>query len=150
MKATLDALDERLRRLIAQPCGRAARIACAALVLLGFAGVMMTRSLALGHHAATAVMMCLPLAAMLVFAMRIVREHEQGALGALLLGALCAAGMTGIALRLRMNPFRLYAFAGVALGLAAYAATLGRLLRFFAARSARLRANPRECVKKVK
>ena len=62
----------------------------------------------------------------------------------------CAAGMTGIALRLRMNPFRLYAFAGVALGLAAYAATLGRLLRFFAARSARLRANPRDCVKKVK
>ena len=50
----------------------------------------------------------------------------------LFLGALCAAGMTGIALRLR------------------YAATLGRLLRFFAARSARLRANPRECVKKVK
>ena len=38
MKATLDALDERLRRLLAQPCGRAARIACAALVLLGFAG----------------------------------------------------------------------------------------------------------------
>ena len=93
MKATLDALDERLRRLIAQPCGRAARIACAALVLLGFAGVMMTRSLALGHHAATAVMMCLPLAAMLVFAMQIAREHEQGALGALLLGALCAAAM---------------------------------------------------------
>ena len=93
MKATLDALDERLRRLLAQPCGRAARTACAALVLLGFAGVMMTRSLALGHHAATAVMMCLPLAAMLVFAMQIVREHEQGALGALLLGALCAAAM---------------------------------------------------------
>ena len=93
MKATLDVLDERLRRLLAQPCGRAARIACAALVLLGFAGVMMTRSLALGHHAATAVMMCLPLAAMLVFAMQIAREHEQGALGALLLGALCAAGM---------------------------------------------------------
>ena len=68
----------------------------------------------------------------------------------LFLGALCAAGMTGIALRLRMNPFRLYAFAGVALGLAAYTATLGRLLRFFAARSARLRANPRDCVKKVK
>ena len=90
MKATLDALDERLRRLLAQPCGLAARIACAALVLLGFAGVMMTRSLALGHHAATAVMMCLPLAAMLVFAMQIAREHEQGALGALLcVGMLC-------------------------------------------------------------
>ena len=96
MKATLDALDERLRRLLTQPCGRAARIACAALVLLGFAGVMMTRSLALGHHAATAVMMCLPLAAMLVFAMQIAREHEQGALGALLLGALCAAAMLAL------------------------------------------------------
>ena len=68
----------------------------------------------------------------------------------LLFGMLCALGMTLTALYLRMNPFRLYAFAGVALGLAAYAATLGRLLRFFAARSARLRANPRECVKKVK
>ena len=68
----------------------------------------------------------------------------------LLFGMLCALGMTLTALYLRMNPFRLYAFAGVALGLAAYAATLGRLLRFFAARSARLRANPRDCVKKVK
>lgn len=68
----------------------------------------------------------------------------------LFFGALCAAGMTGIALRLRMNPFRLYAFAGVALGLAAYAATLGRLFRFFAARSALCRANMRDCVKKVK
>ena len=68
----------------------------------------------------------------------------------LVLGARCAAGMTGCARRRRMTPFRRYAVAGVARGLAAYAATLGRLLRFFAARSARLRANPRECVKKVK
>ena len=61
----------------------------------------------------------------------------------LFLGALCAAGMTGIALRLRMNPFRLYAFAGVALGMGAYAATAGRLFRAMY----RLKQN---CVKKVK
>ena len=68
----------------------------------------------------------------------------------LFLGALCAAGMTGIALRLRMNPFRLFGLGGGGRVVGGYAATLGRLLRFFAARSARLRANPRECVKKVK
>ena len=61
----------------------------------------------------------------------------------LFLGALCAAGMTGIALRLRMNPFRLYAFAVVALGMGAYAATAGRLFRALY----RLKQN---CVKKVK
>ena len=93
MKATLDALDERLRGWLALPCGKAARIVCAALTLLGFAGVMMTRSLALGRHAATAALLCLPLAVMLVFAMKIAREHEQGALGALLLCALCASAM---------------------------------------------------------
>ena len=35
----------------------------------------------------------------------------------LLFGMLCALGMTLTALYLRMNPFRLYAFAGVALGI---------------------------------
>lgn len=68
----------------------------------------------------------------------------------LLFGALCASGMTLIALELRMSPFRLYAFAGVGLGMAAYAATLGRLFRFLAARSALRRAKVRDCVKKVK
>ena len=43
MKATLDAWDERLRGLLARPCGKAARIVCAALTLLGFAGVAATR-----------------------------------------------------------------------------------------------------------
>lgn len=37
----------------------------------------------------------------------------------LLFGMLCALGMTLTALYLRMNPFRLYAFAGVALGMGA-------------------------------
>ena len=36
MKTMLDALDERLRGLLARPCGRAARILCAALTMLGF------------------------------------------------------------------------------------------------------------------
>lgn len=93
MKATLDAWDERLRGLLARPCGKAARIVCAALTLLGFAGVAATRTLALGHPAATAAALCVPLAVMLVFAMRLVKEQEQGVPGALLLGALCAAAL---------------------------------------------------------
>ncbi|MFR3406534.1 MAG: hypothetical protein ACLTV6_08325 [Christensenellales bacterium] len=93
MKATLDALDERLHGLLTRPCGRAARIVCAALTAFGFALVMATRTLALGHPMATAAALCVPLAAMLIFAMRIVKEHEQGVLGALLLCALCAAAM---------------------------------------------------------
>ena len=93
MKATLDALDERLHGLLMRPCGRAARIVCAALTTFGFALVMATRTLALGHPMATAAALCVPLAAMLIFAMRIAKEHEQGVLGALLLCALCAAAM---------------------------------------------------------
>ena len=58
-------------------------------------------------------------------------------------GMLCALGRTLTALYLRMNPFRLYAFAGVALGMGAYAATAGRLFRALY----RLKQN---CVKKVK
>ena len=86
MKATLDALDERLRGWLALPCGKAARIVCAALTAFGFALVMATRTLALGHPMATAAALCVPLAAMLVFAMRLVKEQEQGVPGALLLG----------------------------------------------------------------
>ena len=88
MKATLDALDERLHGLLTRPCGRAARIVCAALTAFGFVLVMATRTLALGHPTATAAALCVPLAAMLVFVMRIAKEHEQGVLGALLLCAL--------------------------------------------------------------
>ena len=45
MKATLDALDERLHGLLTRPCGRAARIVCAALAAFGFALVMATHAL---------------------------------------------------------------------------------------------------------
>ena len=60
MKATLDALDERLHGLLTRPCGRAARIICAALTAFGFALVMATRTLALGHPMATAAALFLP------------------------------------------------------------------------------------------
>ena len=60
MKATLDALDERLHGLLTRPCGRAARIVCAALTTFGFALVMATRTLALGHPMATAAAKDLP------------------------------------------------------------------------------------------
>ena len=90
MKTTL---DERLRGGLTKPCGKAARAICAALTVLGFALVMATRTLALGHSAATAAALCVPLAVMLLFAMRIVKENGQGVLDALLLCALCAAAL---------------------------------------------------------
>ena len=90
MKTTL---DERLRGGLTKPCGKAARAICAALTVLGFALVMATRILALGHSAATAAALCVPLAVMLLFAMRIVKENGQGVLDALLLCALCAAAL---------------------------------------------------------
>lgn len=71
------------------------------------------------------------------------RGRVSTAMADVLFGVLCAAGMTLTALLLRMNPFRLYAFAGVALGMGAYAATMGQILR-------RLYRFGRECVKKVK
>ena len=61
MKATLDALDERLHGLLTRPCGRAARIVCAALTAFGSALVMATRTLALGHPMATAAALALEL-----------------------------------------------------------------------------------------
>ena len=61
----------------------------------------------------------------------------------LLFSMLCASGMTLTALYLRINPFRLYTFAGVALGMGAYAATAGRLFRA-------LYRLKQDCVKKVK
>ena len=70
-------------------------------------------------------------------------RRSRAGVGASDLLLLCALGMTLTALYLRMNPFRLYAFAGVALGMGAYAATAGRLFRALY----RLKQN---CVKKVK
>lgn len=48
----------------------------------------------------------------------------------LLLGAAAAAGMTAAALYLRISPYRLYAFAGVTVGIAAYFATIGAIVRY--------------------
>ena len=48
----------------------------------------------------------------------------------LLFGVLCAGGMTGAALLMRVDPFRLYAFAGVAAGMALYAGTVGTIVRY--------------------
>ena len=47
----------------------------------------------------------------------------------LLYGALCALAMTLTALVMRVSPFRLYAFAGVAAGMALYAASMGTIVR---------------------
>ena len=77
MKATLDALDERLHGLLTRPCSRAARIICAALTAFGFALVMATRTLALGHPMETATAQCVQLAEMLIFAMGIAKEDQQ-------------------------------------------------------------------------
>ena len=38
--------------------------------------------------------------------------------------------MTGAALLMRVDPFRLYAFAGVAAGMALYAGTIGTIVRY--------------------
>ena len=48
----------------------------------------------------------------------------------LLLGAAAAAGMTAAALYLRISPYRLYAFAGVTAGIAAYFVTIGAIIRY--------------------
>ena len=56
----------------------------------------------------------------------------------LLLGLLAAAAMIGAGLALRCDPFRLYAFAGVAAGWTIYAASLGRIVRFLMRKFMRL------------
>lgn len=47
----------------------------------------------------------------------------------ILLGILLAAGMIAMGIRLGCDPFRLYAFAGVFLGWAAYVVSLGTIVR---------------------
>lgn len=48
----------------------------------------------------------------------------------LFFGPLVAAGMTATALRMLADPLRAYEFAGVTLGAALYAATIGTFVRF--------------------
>lgn len=47
----------------------------------------------------------------------------------LLFGLFCAGAMIAAGLRMRQDPFRLYAFAGVGAGFAVYMTTLGRIVR---------------------
>ena len=61
----------------------------------------------------------------------------------LLLGTAAAAGMTAAALYLRISPYRLYAFASVTAGIAAYSVTIGAIVRY-------LYHKGRKCVEKVK
>ena len=47
----------------------------------------------------------------------------------LLLGAICAAGMTATGLVMMCDPFRWFEFAGMALGMGLYALTIGTFVR---------------------
>lgn len=95
MRAVLDRLDERLREGLIKPTGRTGQGISAVLTVLAFILLMMTRTLNLIADAqmsvriATAVCLALPLAVMLVFALR----SEKSLLGTWGLCALCAAAM---------------------------------------------------------
>ena len=95
MRAALDRLDERLREGLIKPTGRTGQGISAVLTVLAFILLMMTRTLNLIADAqmsvriATAVCLALPLAVMLVFALR----SEKSLLGTWGLCALCAAAM---------------------------------------------------------
>lgn len=95
MRAVLDRLDERLRDGLIKPTGRAGKGISAVLTVLAFILLMMTRTLNLiadtqmSVRVATAVCLTLPLAVMLVFALR----SEKSLLGTWGLCALCAAAM---------------------------------------------------------
>lgn len=65
------------------------------------------------------------------------------ALTDLLYGFLCAAGLTGTALYLRCEPFRLYVFAAAACGMALYGLSIGNILR-------KIRGNVRQRFQKTK
>ena len=76
MRAVLDRLDERMREGLIKPTGRTGQGISAVLTVLAFILLMMTRTLNLIADAqmsvrvATAVCLALPLAVMLVFALR--------------------------------------------------------------------------------
>jgi len=97
LSAGLDRADEALRALL---MGRRTPLWLpAAATLAAFFALMMTRTLvqlagaALAARAAAVLMLCLPLAVMLHFAMDAVRSREGGLLEALAACALCAVAM---------------------------------------------------------
>ena len=99
MSARLDRLDERLRGWLCAAAGSGVRMALAALTVAAFFLLLMTRTLtqladaSLPLRAAGVAVLTLPLAAMLLFGMRVAREREESVAGVLLLCALCALAM---------------------------------------------------------
>lgn len=66
-----------------------------------------------------------------------------------LFGVLCALGMIAVGLRMEADPFRLYAFAGVAAGGALYAVTIGTIVRKMSGRVRIWRKKRRKMDKKA-
>lgn len=99
MSGRLAALDERLRGVLTRPAGRTARLLCGLLTLAAFFVLLMTRTLAqladagIALHVGTVLVLCMPLAVMLAFALLTAKENEGGVLFTLVLCALCAAAM---------------------------------------------------------
>lgn len=99
LSETLAAADDGLRAFLMRPTSRAGRLVMAAVTLAAFFALMMTRTFAqpdvrdVTVRAATAGMLCLPLAVMLLFACGIARGREDGIAGVLLACGLCAAAL---------------------------------------------------------
>lgn len=97
--AALEAADARLRALLLGRMGRAGHVLCGGVALLLCFALLMTRTFAqlaggtLAARAATAALLCIPLALMLAFGMEISRRRGGGALSALLTCALCACAL---------------------------------------------------------
>ena len=95
--AWMDRADEALRSGLLRACRCGWLLE--ALTILAFFALMMTRTMSLlagagaAHRAATVLVLCLPLAAMLHMAMGIVRERGDHLLSALAACAVCAVAM---------------------------------------------------------
>ena len=99
MDKRLEAWDEGLRRALLLPACGALRIACGALTGLAFFALLSTRTLVQLSGAdfltrvATLLVLCAPLAAMLVFALRAAGENRVRLLAVAALCAVCAGAM---------------------------------------------------------
>ena len=103
MDKRLEDLDGRLRDALMKPASPALRAACGAATALAFLALLATRALLLLDgagaltRAATLLLLCAPLCAMLAFALRAAGENRLGALPCL---AACAAVAAAMLLRL--------------------------------------------------
>jgi len=97
ISALLERADDGLRAFLMRACRRTWLLE--GLTLLGFFVLMMTRTLKLtagaaaAYRIATVLMLCVPLAVMLRFAMRAVKDQSGSVLAALASCALCAVSM---------------------------------------------------------